>query len=233
MIKLCRDIWWEGKFMIKRVFVYSEEIATQNGNQVSFNSLKISLLTTLISGILLFILLFIYNYLMVLISLIVFLGSIISIFVSVVKLVFSLKNSIVAYAIDTNDRVFQIVASNDSDAYLSGAVTVSYMSQFNILSLIFVVFAYKKVYNIFKEKSNYISNPEVVEKMVENSRIGNEADVFEFLKVYSIKETKKSFIVYCDYKFLKNDIVNRKRKVVIEKSYRFYEDLINALKLYM
>lgn len=141
----------------------------------------------------------------------------------------------IGYAASSEGRIFKVVALNTgSGLYLGGLAVGRMVGEVlddkelgtNIGGFLGFV---SRIY-MMNKTAKYMSNPEIVSKMVEQFPNVSGAEVYEILKVYYIKERRKTIKLKCDYNILRKNKVKYRKKVIIDKSYINYQDLIMELK---
>lgn len=220
--------------MVKKVFCYSEEVAKRHGNHLSYKGVQIGAIIFLISFMVLLIFAcFLENiniyFQVTFTSMIIMVLSMFFVFGYTLKAFFSFICSTASYVIDNENRIFQVAMINDAAEFLCVRTDHGNSPRNVFLFIEAFVFHYPQTVSKMKEKLEFISNPDVVENLFYDDS-GLHSNVFEILKVRSIKEKRKSFVIRCDYKYIQAEKVNKRRKIMIKKTYNDYEELIGYLK---
>lgn len=139
------------------------------------------------------------------------------------------------YATDTEGRIFRAMTINNGQGlYIGGISAGGIIDQLagnnsNLgKNLGGTVGAIAQFYSM-NRSAKYMSHPEVIAKMVESAPNIIGAEVYEILKVSSIINRKKFIKIKCDYRILRNNKIKYNKKLIIEKSYNMFDDLVNAL----
>jgi len=216
--------------MVNRVFCYSKDIAKKNGNRLPF--LELVLLTIIFIVIIIASAILFETMILLVISMIIFM--VLLIYYSIL-LGLRMRSRMIGYALDNNGRIFKAMAMNNGQGLYFGGVAVGGLidqvagNDSNLgESLGGAVGAFAQFYAM-NRSAKYMSHPEIVAQMVEQAPNITGAEVFEILNVYSIMKKKKSIKVNCDYRIIRTNKIKYRKNITIEKSYKMYEDLINAL----
>lgn len=216
--------------IVNRVFCYSKDVAKKNGIRLPI--LELVLLTVV------FIVWFIVSAMMFYsrvasnISMIIFVTLVI--YYSVL-LGIRMRNRMIAYATDTNGRIFKAMAVNNGQGLYFGGLaaggTIDQLAGSDSgigKSLGGTVGAAAQFYSM-NRSAKYMSRPEIVAKMVESAPNITGAEVYEILKVYSITDKGKTVKVNCDYKILSTNKIRYAKNLTIEKAFNMFDDLISVL----
>lgn len=216
--------------MVNRVFCYSKDTAKKNGNRLPV--LEIVLLTIIFIAVIIASAILFETMTILVISMIIFM--ILLIYYSIL-LGLRMRSRMVGYALDNNGRIFKAMAMNNGQGLYFGGVAVGGLIDQMIQndsslgeSLGGAVGAFAQFYAM-NRSAKYMSHPEIVAQMVEQAPNITGAEVYEILNVYSIVEKKKSIKVNCDYTVIRTNKIKYRKNMTIEKSYKMYEDLIEAL----
>ncbi len=223
--------------MVKRVFKYSKEVALKNGNRVPAVELAIAVI---IGGgtILLLPILFMASVSIGSSTLIYILLAITVISIPVILILGNMyKRKMVSkmtgFAIDENGRLFRVVARSKGEGLFISGVAVG-----RLFDMVFKGSSGHTFGSLFgggteifymNKTAEYMSNPEIIARMVEGAPNITGADVYEIQRVYTINKQIKKTIIYCDYLDLRANRLYTNSKVEIENSYFMIEDLINYL----
>lgn len=216
--------------MVNRVFCYSEDVAKKNCINLPIIYLVLLIvvfIVWIIVGVMVFdsmipfsITFFVFITLILYFSIIA--GS-------------KTRSKITAYATDTNGRIFKAMIVNNGQGLGIGGIAAGGLidqlagSDSNIgESIGGVVGSVAQIYAM-NRSVKYMSNPEIVAKIVETAPNITGAEVFEILKVHDIVNRNKSIKVKCDYKNLRTNKVKYRKSLTIEKSYNMFDDLIDVL----
>lgn len=215
---------------INRVFCYSKEVAKKNGNLLPI----LQLLLTFILGIIALIWITIVNNNVLLILLLVTWMFLLIYYVILLSI--RMRGKLTGYATDMEGRIFKVIMTNNGQCLYLNGVAVGSMSDQIIGShsnigknLGGLAGATAQIYSV-NRSSKYMSNPEVVAKIVESVPNISGAEVYEILKVNSILDKKKLVKVNCDYKILKTGKVKYNKIITIEKSLNSFDDLVNLIR---
>lgn len=215
---------------INRVFCYSKEVAKKNGNVLPI----LQLLLTFILGIIALIWITIVNNNVLLILLLVTWMFLLIYYVILLSI--RMRGKLTGYATDMEGRIFKVIMTNNRQClYLNGVAVGSMADQIigshsNIgKNLGGLAGATAQICSV-NRSSKYMSNPEVVAKIVESVPNISGAEVYEILKVNSILDKKKLVKVNCDYKILKTGKVKYNKIIAIEKSLNSFDDLVNLIR---
>jgi len=220
--------------IINRVFCYSKDVARKNGNKLPILQIVLTTILGIIALLVLTIATIDSESSLVIILFATFVWMLIIIYYSVI-LGIKMRNRMIGYATDTNGRIFRAMAINNGQGlYLGGVAAGGLVDQIagnssNVgKNLGGAVGAAAQLYTM-NRSANYMSNPEIVAKMVEEAPNISGAEVIEILKVYSIIDKRKTVKINCDYKILSANKIRYAKNLTIEKSYNMFEDLINIL----
>lgn len=218
---------------VNRVFCYSKKVAKQNGNNLPILGLILSIVLGMVA-------IFVYITFMdssfneVTFTLF-FIGWMSLIIYYSVIIGLRLKSRMTGYATDINGRIYKVMMTNNGQGlYIGGVAAGRILDQLASNtsglgeSLGGAAGAAAQIYAINKS-ANYMSHPEIVANIVETMPNVTGAEVIEILNIYSISDRKKSIKIQCDYKISRYDKVKYNKKLVIEKSFNMFEDLMNVL----
>lgn len=219
--------------MINRVFCYSKNVANENGNKLPI----IQLILTTILGIIAIVVLAAamgsdFNILLYILVISGWLGFLL--YYSIV-LGIRMRTRMTAYATDTNGRIFKAMSVNNGQGlYFGGVSAGGLVDQLSGSdsglgeSIGGAVGAAAQIYSM-NRSAKYMSQPEIVARMVESAPNITGAEVFEILKVYSIIDKGKSVKINCDYRILRTNKIKYAKNLTIEKSFNMFNDLIGLL----
>lgn len=217
--------------IVNRVFCYSKDVAKKNGIRLPI--LELILLTVV------FIVWFIVSAMLFesmipfTISMIVFMTLVI--YYSIL-LGLRMRSRMTGYATDTNGRIFKAMTVNNGQGLYFGGVAAGGLidqlagSDSNIGESLGGAVGTAAQFYAMNRSAKYMSNPEIVAKMVESAPNIIGAEVFEILKVYDIVNRNKSIKVKCDYKVLRTNKVKYGKNLTIEKSFNMFDDLVKELQ---
>ncbi len=217
---------------INRVFCYSQEVATKNGNKLPIAQLAV----TVILGI--FIILGVsiimgrdFNAVMLITMLSIWLVLMIYYGVSIGN---KIRVKMTGYATDTNGKLYKAAVINSASLYIGGVYIGDLIDQLvgsssNIGGALGEIGGAATQFYLMDQVGEYMSNPEVVAKIIEDFSNVQGAQVYEITKVHSITEKKKKIVVNCDYKILKNNKTKYAKNLTIDKSFNMFEDLMGVL----
>lgn len=220
--------------MVNRVFCYSKEVAKRNGNRLPIWQLILSTLVFIIVLVLMPIIVEddnIQEFAFIIIF-ILFTGSLL--YYSIL-LGLRMRNRLVAYATDNNGKIYKVMSINNGEGLYFGGVAVGGMidnlvdNGGNIGRDIGGAIGAGASFYAMNRQAKYMSNPELVAKIIEEFPNVTGAEIYEILRVYSISDRKSSIKVKCDYKIVRKNKVKFQKNLVIEKSYNMYEDLIRLI----
>ena len=220
--------------IVNRVFCYSKDVARKNGNKLPILQIVLTTILGIIALVVLAIATIDTEASLGIIFLFTFVWLGIIIYYSVIFGI-KMRNRMVGYATDINGRIFKAMAINNGRGlYLGGVAAGGLIDKIagnnsNVgKNLGGAVGAAAQMYSM-NRSANYMSQPEIISKIVESAPNISGAEVIEILKVYSIVDRKKSVKINCDYKVLRNNKIKYAKNLTIEKSYNMFEDLINIL----
>lgn len=210
--------------MVNRVFCYSKEIANQNGNKISFWPIGITSIIYLIA-----------NYIIIvympgnfgLLSLIVIAYMIL---IPILTKIQSKKARarMSGWATTSDGRIFKVMIVN-SGLGAGKLMNPVFNNDKNIVGNIDdIIGSLTQTYSIQKS-IQYMSQPEIIAKIVEEAPNVTGAEVLEILKVHSITNGKHSVKINCDYKIIRTGKINYNNNMEIEKAYNQFNDLINII----
>lgn len=219
--------------IVNRVFCYSKDVAKKNGIRLPIIELilltVIFIIWSLFSVMIFESMMPFYISMMVFIALLIYYSTILGL---------RMMSRMTGYATDTNGRIFKAMTLNNGQGLYFGGVAVGgFLDQLagrdsNIgKSLGGAVGAATQFYSM-NRSAKYMSNPEIVAKMVECAPDITGAEVFEILKVYGIFNRNKSIKVKCDYKVLSTNKVKYGKTLTIEKSFNMFDDLVGILNMH-
>lgn len=214
---------------VNRVFCYSQEAAKKSGNKLPILEL---IMTIIIGGSILVILIVTTNSTISILALI--LWTLLIIYYSA-NISDGLRNKLIGYATDTEGRIFKVKAMNNGQGlYFGGTAAGGMIDQLVgddsglYESIGSIVGATAQLYSI-NRSAKYMSNPEIVAKMVESAPNVTGAEITEILKVYSVKNRREYIKVNCDYKILRKNKIKYKKNLIIKKTFNMFDDLVNML----
>lgn len=218
--------------IVNRVFCYSKGVAKNNGNKFPILELILTIVLGMMALIVLPIIMKELNEFIFLLIIIIWMGLIIY-FSEILGL--RMRARIQGYATDTNGRIFKVMTMNNGQGLYFGGLAVGGLIDQLIESdagigqnLGGAVGAASQIYSL-NRSAKYMSQPEIVAKIVEQAPNVTGAEVFEILKVYLIIDKKKSIKLKCDYKILRTNKIKYRKNLNIEKSYNRFDDLIAIL----
>lgn len=212
---------------VNRVFCFSKEVAKQNKNNLPIIQIVLISIFFIIAMITLP-----FKYPIVLSW--VFVG-IILYYAVIIGLRLNTKRT--GFAITKDNRIFKVIALNNVSLYI-GSIAVGKLAD-RIISndqnigenLGTAVGSAAMIYDM-NQKAQYMSHPEIIARIVESAPNITGAEVIEILNVYSIKESKHTIKINCDYKVLRTNKIKCKKNMHIEKSYNQLNDLVSLLYTY-
>ena len=218
--------------IINRVFCYSKEVALKNGNKLPIAQLVV----TIILGVVIILGASIimgqdFNAVMLIGSLSIWLVMMIYFGISIGN---KLRVKMTGYATDTNGRLYKAAVINSASLYVGGVYIGDLIDQLagnnsDLGGALGEIGGAAAQFYLMDKAGEYMSNPEVVAKIIEDYANVQGAEVYEFIKVHSITEKRKKIIVNCDYKILKSNKTKYAKNITIEKSFNMFEDLMGVL----
>lgn len=219
--------------MISRVFCYSKEEAKKNGNNLPILQLVL-LMLLLLAAMLIFAFFNVPDFV-----------SFISVFLIFLAIMYygcllSLRqiSRLSGYAIDNQGKIYKVTSLNNGQGlYFAGSAAGGMVDQLtknasNLGQSFGGVVGAIAEFKAINKSANYMSNPEIIEKMITDSQNVTGAYVVEIVNVHSTIEKKHSLKVKCDFRDLRSNKVFYNRTIYVRKSYICYKDLFNALNLY-
>lgn len=216
--------------IVNRVFCYSKNIAKKNGNKLPVFKIILATIIFIIIIIKLAISL-IDNMALFILAILAFIGVII--YYSII-LGIRLRTRMTGWATTSDGRIFKVYyVNNGSGLYFGGVAAGGLVDQLagkgsNLGQGIGgTIGAAAQIYSINKA-SKYMSNPEIIAKIVEDYPNVTGAEVYEVLKVYSVTDSKHSIKLVCDYKTVRTGKIKYNKKISVEKSFNQFNDLVNT-----
>lgn len=217
---------------VNRVFCYSKEVAKKNGNRLPVLELILSLVLGMV-GLISFIIITIDKINSTIITLLLFAWMALLIYYGIVFILRS-KSRMTGYATDTEGRIYKVMSMNNGQGLYFGGVAaggmIDQLAKNNSRlgeSLGGAIGAATELHSMNKS-AKYMSNPEIIAKMVESAPNITGGEVLEILKVYSIVDRKKSVKIKCDYRILRTNLIRYNTNIIVEKSFNMFDDLISA-----
>ena len=216
------------RIIVNRVFCYSKNEAIKNGNSLPIKQL-----------VLIFVIFFVV---LIAISIIrnTFIGQseFLEFIVIMLPMIFSgliiyysfilgirLAERVSAFVITNDNRIFRVATTNNGNGRVIGGIAAGSIidklssNNNNIGRNIGGAIGAASQLHTMNKNSHYMSNPEVIAKIVESSETVKVITMMEILKVYSIKEGKHSFKVNCDFKIVNINKTRYNKNLYISKSY--------------
>lgn len=217
--------------MVNRVFCYSKKVASENGNRLPIWQIILTTIIMIVGGIALA--LITDNSSKIVNVIIILAFGVIGYFSVILGL--RLQTKMTGWATTSDGRIFKTMTMNNGQGlYFGGVAAGGIIDQIsgnannigkNVGGAVGAIAEYKSI----DRSSKYMSNPEIIARIVESAPNISGAMVFEILNVYSITDGKHSIKLNCDYKVVNTGKIMYKRNMHVEKSYNQLNDLINIL----
>ncbi len=224
--------------MITRVFCYSKEEAEKNGN-------KLPILQVVLTGIALIIVPLVFGIVMSSIEAESFMIWIIVISFFIGLLIYfslmlgtRLRTRMSGFALDSNGKLYKAMTTNNGDGLYFGGLAAGKLvdkildNNSNIGGTVGGALGAYAQFSAMNRAAKFMSHPEVVAQMVEQAKDITGGQVFAIEKIHSYTENKRSIKIVCDYQILKNGKMKYNKKLSIEKSYNYFEELKNQIYNY-
>lgn len=219
--------------MITRVFCYSKEEAEKNGN-------KLPIIQSVLSFIIIFIVPVIslilipsnsadYIYLTVIFPFTLLFIGVFMYFIVILGI--RLRPRITAFALDSNGKIYKARTTNNGEGLQFAGLAAGKLldqivvSNSNIGGIVGGALGSYAQFSGFNRSAKFMSYPEVVAQMVEQAKDITGGEVFAIEKIHSYSERKHSIKIICDYQILKTGKIKKNKKLSIEKSYNFFDEL--------
>ena len=198
---------------INKVFCYSKEIAKKNGNKYPTELLILTICLVVLIPLVGGFLGGMYDLGDVYFAIVLFSGwaFIIALFCLLWVYRTTLFNETSAYAVDTDGKVYKALSYNyDFGIYIKDVGNFPNPNR----------------------KSDFMKDPKFVISLIESSPNVSGATIYKIEKVHSVIEKKRCIKVICDYNLLIKNKMKYNKKLIIEKSYIGYEEMLSLLKNY-
>lgn len=222
--------------MIDRVFCYSKTEAQKNGNKLPIMQIVLSTVIFLIS---IFVLILMFgNYFFEFSMILILIFMVVLIYYGEI-LRMRLRTRMSGFAIDSNGKLYKAMITNDGEGlFFAGYSAGSLLNQIlskgdsNIGgSLGGAIGAYAQ-FSAMNKSAEIMSHPEIIAKMIEQAKTITGGEVFVIERIHSCSESKKSIIIVCDYRILRTDKTKINKKIKIEKSYNYFDELKKYINNY-
>lgn len=226
--------------MINRVFHYSKDVAKKNKN---------------VSNVFLNILVFLVLIILMALSSTYFkdifgiYGGTISFIIILFLTLFSIVYIIVMRMIRNNDRLIAFASTEDNRVFhvqMVNRAPYAIMAGSGVGGLVGSAFGkgeagsnigsavgYLAMQEIVRRAELYMSDSQNIINIIMNPPAISEFRIYEILNVHYIKETKRYYIIKCDYYILNINKIKKNRYLFIGKSYDGHEVLMNILKIHI
>lgn len=222
--------------MIVRVFCYSKEEADKNGN-------KLPILQLILTGIGIIIVPLVFGIIMssdsfdlFILFLLISIG--VLIYFSVI-LGLRLNTRMTGFALDSNGKLYRAMIINNGQGLYYTAFAAG-----NSLDYVFsggksniggtvdgALYGIAQI-SAMNRSAKLMSYPEIVAQMVEQAQTVTGGIVYAIERVHSFTETKHSIKIICDYTVLKTGKTKQQKKLKVEKSYNYFDELKNHIFYY-
>lgn len=218
--------------MINRVFWHSKEVAKKSGVHISkvpyifftigliSSILLIPFCSNLIITLGCFLLLFIFLILMILYG---------------IRNLGDNRSKLSAFAITIDGRILIVKYLNDGQGlFISGYAAGNLFDQVvdtgtNIGQGVGGIVGGVSQMHSFNKAVTFMSNPNIIAKIVEDAQNVTWAEVHEILKVHSILNCRTKIKVNCDYKNVKSGRIRYNFNLVVDKAYNQFDDLVKMI----
>ena len=222
--------------MIVRVFCYSKEEADKNGN-------KLPILQLILAGIGIIIVPLVFGIIMssdsfdlFILFLLISIG--VLIYFSVI-LGLRLNTRMTGFALDSNGKLYRaMIINNGQGLYCTGFAagnSLDYVfsgGKSNIGGTVDGALYGIAQISAMNRSAKLMSYPEIVAQMVEQAQTVTGGIVYAIERVHSFTETKHSIKIICDYTVLKTGKTKQQKKLKVEKSYNYFDELKNHIFYY-
>jgi hypothetical protein len=143
------------------------------------------------------------------------------------------------FALDSNDKLYRaMIINNGQGLYYTG------FAAGNSLDYVFsggkssmggtvggALYGIAQI-SAMNRSAKLMSYPEIVAQMVEQAQTITGGIVYAIERVHSFTETKHSIKIICDYTVLKTGKTKQQKKLKVEKSYNYFDELKNHIFYY-
>lgn len=222
--------------MINRVFCYSKTEALKNGNKLPIIHLVLS---TIIFIVLIFVLIAILgdNFFGVFILLMIIFMVVLIYYSAVLGI--RLRTKMSGFAIDSNGKLYKAMTTNNGEGlYFAGYSAGSLLDQIlskgdsNLGGSLGGAIGAIAQFSAMNKSAEIMSHPEIIAKMIEQAKTITGGEVFAIENIHSCSENKNSIKIICDYRILRTDKIKYNKKIAIEKSYNYFDELKNHIYNY-